>query len=429
MDWKNNWKSTNETPKEGGQGKVIQVQNINGNEFGALKVMHDSQAHNSSRRERFHQEIEALNNLNHKGVPKVKEFKSDLEKTNPYFITEWIDGQDLNEAVQKSKFTIEEALKFTRNLALIVDACHQAGIIHRDIKPQNIRIREGNPVLIDFGICWIIDENEKKKGNTPLGEELGNRFLRLPELTAGSLDKHQKICDVTFIVGILFFLITNKHPRQLKDSDNKMPHERLTVLEFSSLSADPLWDKIKRIFNIGFQQSSSLRFNSCIELIEYIDNVLQPSAEKDIDDELNEYQIELAELINTDELQQRRKSVEYFKKLNDRLYKDFMDALKQNGTSVSNNENSASSSHKKNMYIGNNMFEGIQTIVSHKIELKDNKILCSYSIKEKQNSFENHNYYYQGHITDHETLKEAVDTHKKLFIAKALENFTNQLKK
>lgn len=429
MDLKNKWRPTNRKHKEGGQGKVIQVKNIDSNELGALKVMHESQAHNSFRRQRFQQEIQALTNLSHKGVPKVLDFKSEIQKTNPYFITEWIDGHDLNEVVQKSKFTIEEALKFTRNLALIVDSCHQAGIIHRDIKPQNIRIREGRPVLIDFGICWIIDEDEKNKGNTPIGEELGNRFLRLPELTAGSLDKHQRICDVTFIVGILFFLITNKNPRQLKDSDNKMPHERLTGPEIASISTDPLWNRTNRIFNIGFQQSSSLRFNSCIELIEYIDSILQPPESKDINDELNEYQTELSELINTDELQKRRKSVEYFKTVNDKLYKSFINALSENGTSVSNNESSTSYSHKKNIYIINNMFEGIRTILSHKIEIEENKILCSYSIREKQNSVENYNDYYKGYITDHESLQEAVDNHKELLIARALKNFTNQLKK
>jgi len=430
LNWKNNWKTTEEKPKEGGQGRVIQVQNIKDkNQYGALKVMHDSQARISSRRIRFHQEIEALNNLDHKGIPKVKEYESDVGQSNPYFITEWIDGLDLNEAIQKEKFTILEGLEFIRKLALIVDTCHQAGIVHRDIKPQNIRIKDGNPVLIDFGICWVIDEDEKIKAKTPLGEELGNRFLRLPELTAGSIDKHQKICDVTFLVGILFFTVTAKNLRQLKDSDNKMPHERLTQENLTILSADALWERTKRIFNIGFQQSSSLRFSTCIELIEFIDEVIEPSIDMDIEDELNEYQTELAELINTDELQQRRKCVVHFKEINDNLYDDFISALNKDGTSVNNIENIGSSYRKKNMYISNNMFGGIQTIVSHKIELKDNKVLCSYTIKEKRNENDNPNYYFQGHITDFKSLEEAVEKHKKIFIAKAIKNFTNQLKK
>jgi eukaryotic-like serine/threonine-protein kinase len=78
-------------------------------------------------------------------------------------------------------------------------------------------------VLVDFGMSY---HEEASALVTPAWEEVGNRFLRLPELASESSLKRDPGSDVTFCGGILFLLLTGSRPGQLIDHDNCMPHQR-----------------------------------------------------------------------------------------------------------------------------------------------------------------------------------------------------------
>jgi serine/threonine-protein kinase len=414
MNWETNWNIIDNHSKNGGQGAVFKVKNKeNEHIVGALKLLHESQTKSSMRRERFGKEIEALKKLNSNSIPKILDYNNADTNPVPYFVAEWIDGEDLSDYVTKESLTIKDALILSRKLALIVDSCHQESIIHRDIKPQNIRVKDEEPILIDFGLCWTLNEEDKSSNKTPLGEELGNRFLRLPELTAGSGSKHDRICDITFIVGILFYLATGKYPRQLKDSDDKMPQERLTTSELQKLQTLDKWNEVNRIFKVGFQQSSNLRFQSCIELIESIDKVLNDKEEMDETAEYNEYKQQLSDIINTDELNQKRAAIKQFKRINENFYNDAKKEFSPVGLGISINENSSNTYHKKNMYINNDMFPEKRIILSHSISIENDKVIGSYSLQSNSRGCLIEENYYEGYIVDIESLEDSVNSYKK----------------
>ena len=137
MTWEENWLEIGIDSKIGGQGKVTKVTSKNNSSIiGALKVMIDGQIIDSKRRHRQLREVESLKTLNGFGVPKVLESytTSDSTKT-PYFIMEWLEGQDLHDYRMSHNLTVKDALEITRKLSLTLDRCHQKEIIHRDIKP------------------------------------------------------------------------------------------------------------------------------------------------------------------------------------------------------------------------------------------------------------------------------------------------------
>ncbi len=112
-------------------------------------------------------------------------------------------GPRLDEHLEEcGPLSVSDALLLVVSLCDIVAACHQQQIVHRDLKPRNILLRSGDttdPVVVDFGLSFNQLDSELDEV-TKAGEEVGNRFLRLPEhATGGDLAS-----DITQVVGVLF---------------------------------------------------------------------------------------------------------------------------------------------------------------------------------------------------------------------------------
>jgi serine/threonine-protein kinase len=115
----------------------------------------------------------------------------------------------------------------TASLLRILEGCHAIGCVHRDIKPDNIIVPDEaiEPiVLLDFGLNY--HPLPEADFETEHWQEIGNRFLRLPELSAGSSIKQDPRSDVTFAAGILFYILTGRHPDILQDAEGRLPHQR-----------------------------------------------------------------------------------------------------------------------------------------------------------------------------------------------------------
>src|SRR5437588_4024945 len=108
-----------------------------------------------------------------------------------YFVAEYVKGQTLEERVNQSPLKPAEALRLNIQLCNILVKCHEKGVLHRDIKPDNVVLRGVNavdPILIDFGQSFNREDADDSR-LTPAGQQLGNRFLHLPELQAADSSK------------------------------------------------------------------------------------------------------------------------------------------------------------------------------------------------------------------------------------------------
>ena len=333
------WTVLIENVGEGGQGAISKIEFTDGS-VGAKKSLHKDNSRNRSNRIRFRNEVEALRLLSNDGIPRVLQCNTEHwedKDTELYFISEWVEGTRLGTWQQKTSPGITEATAVVCELLSILGVCHEAGILHRDIKPDNVMISDSQKVhLVDFGIAKIDGAAGLK---TAKQVELGNRFLRLPEYSSGN-HSFDETSDITQIVGILFFLITNTAPRILLDADGKMPHQR--GVDFPG--SPSVNRQLNRIFDIGFQHHKLRRFQSIQDLLALIDTLkafLSGASEDPAMDEVDD----LIQFFNSERVEETRRLAE--------LTKTISDAYSQSICDLARKMNLACGGSGKNQTAGN----------------------------------------------------------------------------
>ena len=141
---------------EGGMGAVYKAMDRELDRPVALKLIRPELAANSSILARFKQELLLAHQVTHKNVIRIYDL-GDADGVK--FITmEFVEGQDLRTLIQeKKKFSPEDAVEITQQICRALEATHSVGVIHRDLKPQNImRDQTGRILLMDFGLARTV---------------------------------------------------------------------------------------------------------------------------------------------------------------------------------------------------------------------------------------------------------------------------------
>src|SRR3974390_2930063 len=192
---------------EGGMGAVYKATDRELDRFVALKVIRPELASNPSILARFKQELLLAHQVTHRNVIRIYDLG---EAEGVKFITmEFIEGSDLRRIlVENRKLQPEQAIEIIRQVCKALDAAHSAGVIHRDLKPQNImrETKTGRILVMDFGLARTIEGD----GMTQTGALLGTIEYMSPEQSMGkALDQRPDI----FAVGLIFYeLLTGKTP-------------------------------------------------------------------------------------------------------------------------------------------------------------------------------------------------------------------------
>src|SRR6266853_6202935 len=139
---------------EGGMGKVYLADDTRLRRKVALKVLPENIAEDTDRLLRFEREAFAASALNHPNILTIFEFGA--ENGTHFLAAEFVDGESLRERMSRSAMTVTETLEIVIQIASALQAAHGAGIIHRDIKPDNIMIRaDGYVKVLDFGLAKL----------------------------------------------------------------------------------------------------------------------------------------------------------------------------------------------------------------------------------------------------------------------------------
>lgn len=183
----------------------------------AVKALHQRLAKKAKHVERFRREYEALRTIRHSNIVEMLDFGL-LDDALPYFVMEWCSGPTLETLLAEGGFTLEEALPMFKQLVDAVQAVHDVGVIHRDIKTANIIIlpRAGEMPqlkLIDFGIATPSNYVDAERTSlTSTGACIGTPHSMAPEQIYGAaLDERT---DVYAIGIVLYELLTGKKPFQ-----------------------------------------------------------------------------------------------------------------------------------------------------------------------------------------------------------------------
>src|ERR1700752_26938 len=157
----------------GGMGEVYLAEDMKLGRKVAIKVLSEEYTTNRDRLNRFEQEASAASALNHPNILTIHEVGSDDGRH--FIATEYIDGLTLRHKTAVGKLEIREILDIAVQVASALEEAHSAGIIHRDIKPDNIMVRKNGYVkVLDFGLAKLTESSLER---SPADAEAATRVM------------------------------------------------------------------------------------------------------------------------------------------------------------------------------------------------------------------------------------------------------------
>ncbi|MFN7939856.1 MAG: protein kinase [Bryobacteraceae bacterium] len=186
---------------EGGMGVVYRAVREPGPPR-AIKVLRPEALANPSLRRRFERECQALRELRHPNIVQVHAVERDANGHH-LLVMELVEGEPLSVQLRNGPLPLATALHYATQIAAALASAHAAGLIHRDIKPQNVMVTpEGRVTLLDFGLCRWNQTREPQVSRTHAGLLLGTAPYMSPEQAQG-LDVDAR-SDV-FSFGAVFY--------------------------------------------------------------------------------------------------------------------------------------------------------------------------------------------------------------------------------
>ena len=268
----------------GGMATVYRARDSSLDRFVALKVLHPHLQRTSEARARFTREAKSVAKLRHPHILEIYDYSGEASDET-YIAAELLTGPTLKDFVLEQRALPPEiAACIALQLADALGAAHAKGIIHRDVKPENVLIHEDRCVkLTDFGIAYMVDAHTF----TVTGQILGSPGHMAPEQVEGGT------CDVrsdVFSLGtVLYFCATGRLP-----FIGRNPHHLLKLL-LEGEYPDPLrlrpsiGAELAQIINKTLSRAPGGRYQSAAEMAERLRDFLSEMAIDDPDDTLARY--------------------------------------------------------------------------------------------------------------------------------------------
>ena len=215
----------------GGMANVYKARCHRLNRLVAIKILKSDLADNADFRRRFHDESQAVAQLSHANIVSVYDVSTNPDRE--YIVMELIDGITLKQYMERrGRMDWRESLHFITQIMRGLSHAHSRGIIHRDIKPQNIMVlRDGSVKVADFGIACLANQ-----GQTLTQEALGSVHYISPEQARG--DRIDARSDIYSAGVVLYEMLTGRLPFE-GDSAVSVAIQHLSSVPLSPREIDP----------------------------------------------------------------------------------------------------------------------------------------------------------------------------------------------
>ncbi len=258
----------------GGMGVVYHAKQASLKRDVALKVLDHDLADDESFRERFRREGESVARFDHPNIVPI--FDSGEVDGQLYLAMRLVKGATLAGRMREGPLTAPETVSILAPIADALDAAHAEGIVHRDVKPQNILLENGSgrPYLADFGVA-----KDGGEGMTTAGGFIGTYNYAAPEQLA-----HEPVSAATDVYGltaVLYQCLTGELPYPRGSEDTATAHVSARP---SGLPANhPAADRFDEIFARGMAKAPGERFTTANDLIEAVAGAIEslPPSERD----------------------------------------------------------------------------------------------------------------------------------------------------
>ena len=171
----------------------------------AIKVLHREMSGEADQLERFRREARAVARLSSPNVVSVIDAGDD--EGHPYIVFELVEGETLKDRIRRGRLPVDEAIAYAIEIGRALAVAHEARLVHRDVKPQNVLVdHDGRAKVTDFGIARSLEA----EGLTMTGRVLGTTDYVSPEQALGHSVTEQS--DVYSLGIVLFEMLTGDVP-------------------------------------------------------------------------------------------------------------------------------------------------------------------------------------------------------------------------
>jgi non-specific serine/threonine protein kinase len=243
----------------GGMGDVYLAEDTKLNRKVALKFLPVQLASDEELKERFKREAQAAAALNHPNIITIHEVAE--YEARPFIAMEYVEGESLKDLIAQKELSMAEVLDIALQISGGLAVAHQAGITHRDIKPQNILIGKDRRVRIcDFGLA----KAKKDVTLTQAGSTLGTVAYMSPEQAQGKEADHRS--DIFSFGVVLYEMITGQLPF-------KGEHEAAVIHSIVNNTPEPLArykrevpEKLQKIVEKAMEKDRGVRYQHADDL-------------------------------------------------------------------------------------------------------------------------------------------------------------------
>ena len=258
----------------GGAGSVYSATNSSTGRHVAIKMVRSHGA-GSQVLQRFRQECRALSRLSHSGIVQVVETGS--VNGNTYLVMEFISGMSLDMWTKAHSPTTARSIVLIQEILAALAHAHDAGVIHRDIKPHNVMVTaDGHIKLVDFGVARLTNEEGRRTGfRTETGHLVGTFAYMSPEQTDGRSDRIGVTSDVYQVALLLYEMLAGRLPYE---ADGKsaagllkavLMDERVRLEEVRPELAGPISDLLSKALSIapGARPQTVRAFDAALDTV------------------------------------------------------------------------------------------------------------------------------------------------------------------
>ena len=259
----------------GGMANVYKARCHRLNRLVAIKILKSDLADNADFRRRFHDESQAIAQLSHANIVSVYDVSTNPDRE--YIVMELIDGITLKQYMERrGRMDWRESLHFITQIMRGLSHAHSRGIIHRDIKPQNIMVlRDGSVKVADFGIACLANQ-----GQTLTQEALGSVHYISPEQARG--DRIDARSDIYSAGVVLYEMLTGRLPFE-GDSAVSVAIQHLSSVPLAPRDIDPsIPEPLELICMKAMNSDPNKRYASADAMIEDLEKFRRdPSVDMD----------------------------------------------------------------------------------------------------------------------------------------------------
>jgi serine/threonine protein kinase len=262
----------------GGMGAVYKAYDKDLDRVVALKLVSRELTTDASSMQRFKQELLLASRITHKNVLRIHDL-GDVEGVK-FISMAYVEGEDLHHALaREGRLPLSRALNITRQLCAALDAAHAEGVVHRDLKPQNVLIDAAdNAYISDFGLAKSLRAGAAMMTRT--GEVLGTPRYMSPEQVEGKPADHRS--DIYSLGLILYEMTTGDMPFK-GDSAFQEMYQRVTQRPKSPKEVNPeLPDYLVRIILRCLERDTDLRYQQVRDVLHDLESEVAPTPSRSV---------------------------------------------------------------------------------------------------------------------------------------------------